>query len=1048
MKRPKLKLLLGIVLLVVLGFLFGDFLLIINTIVNGVYDMKAQAEKIQAMNNTVTNVVELGSYVNLQKLDEFTKRVQLSSVAARGFVQNEWDGNPTVYNNGYIVTVSGDEVEYPDEYPEELKLGADTLNSQFGIEYIEMPEDSLDNAQEASDAKEMPDTKEASDGQDTQEHQDAADTQDTESEKSTEDTQDAQDIPSASDMNRLLDRSYVVEYCKVRDDTFYMENEKASELEKKASLSYDMEKNMDAIEGAFDTRIMLISDAETEGGRHPLLYISEVLEKSGDTAEECGITSEMLAMSYDGDSPVTVETLSNYSDTLKQGDTAYDVYIQSLKGTQLMGSGVHIAYLTQKIRNIRMTYEQTVAVLVVFFIIGLIFLVWIFSVYRLVRHYRLNNEQAEGFRLGRMFKKAFSMIAIGSVVMIIIAALFLSLFRLYNVCNTVEKSLKVLEQRIKENDKRKTKTVEELKDTYAAFAEAIAQVLTEKPELATKETLKEFSELIGADYIMIFDNKGKELLSDSQYVDMVLGTTPESATYEFRRLLKGIPVVKHDVVTDPETGLTHAMIGVCLKSIWEEGEYGALLVAVPKDKIAADNLESTNGIMQSLVFDGTLAFSVNPKTQMIVNASDITLIGRNAVSLGLPESALKDSFRDFFAFNGMSCYGESKEIDEKVYFYAAEQSHIYKNVIVYSAIAAATGFILLSVLIFFMLFGYRKQFEHWSKIGDEMTDLSAPALAEESKNGLDFMKNPGKGWELTLSKYGLRTPMHNAMVALEFLLVSADLILGIVLLTNDKSNGSLLSFVMYGHWTKGFNLFSFTSILILFAEVVIVISILKLIVSVVCSAVGQKGETFGRLANNLLTYGGVIAFVYLAFYNLGFNLGPLLASLSLPAFALSLGAKDLITDIVAGISIVFDGEYKVGDIIEVNGYRGKVLEIGVRTTKLLGPDNNIKIIYNRDVKNVLNMTRENSWYSLEVKVSTEKGLKEIETTLVEELPKIGESITDIIHGPFYRGITAFGSGTVTLLIMAECNEADYSKVQRELNHAIHDLFDQNGIGIK
>lgn len=746
MKRPKLKLLLGIVLLVVLGFLFGDFLLIINTIVNGVYDMKAQAEKIQAMNNTVTNVVELGSYVNLQKLDEFTKRVQLSSVAARGFVQNEWDGNPTVYNNGYIVTVSGDEVEYPDEYPEELKLGADTLNSQFGIEYIEMPEDSLDNAQEASDAKEMPDTKEASDGQDTQEHQDAADTQDTESEKGTEDTQDAQDIPSASDMNRLLDRSYVVEYCKVRDDTFYMENEKASELEKKASLSYDMEKNMDAIEGAFDTRIMLISDAETEGGRHPLLYISEVLEKSGDTAEECGITSEMLAMSYDGDSPVTVETLSNYSDTLKQGDTAYDVYIQSLKGTQLMGSGVHIAYLTQKIRNIRMTYEQTVAVLVVFFIIGLIFLVWIFSVYRLVRHYRLNNEQAEGFRLGRMFKKAFSMIAIGSVVMIIIAALFLSLFRLYNVCNTVEKSLKVLEQRIKENDKRKTKTVEELKDTYAAFAEAIAQVLTEKPELATKETLKEFSELIGADYIMIFDNKGKELLSDSQYVDMVLGTTPESATYEFRRLLKGIPVVKHDVVTDPETGLTHAMIGVCLKSIWEEGEYGALLVAVPKDKIAADNLESTNGIMQSLVFDGTLAFSVNPKTQMIVNASDITLIGRNAVSLGLPESALKDSFRDFFAFNGMSCYGESKEIDEKVYFYAAEQSHIYKNVIVYSAIAAATGFILLSVLIFFMLFGYRKQFEHWSKIGDEMTDLSAPAPPEESKNGLDFMKNPGKGW--------------------------------------------------------------------------------------------------------------------------------------------------------------------------------------------------------------------------------------------------------------------------------------------------------------
>ncbi len=43
-----------------------------------------------------------------------------------------------------------------------------------------------------------------------------------------------------------------------------------------------------------------------------------------------------------------------------------------------------------------------------------------------------------------------------------------------------------------------------------------------------------------------------------------------------------------------------------------------------------------------------------------------------------------------------------------------------------------------------------------------------------------------------------------------------------------------------------------------------------------------------------------------------------------------------------GLSIVFEGEYQVGDIIEVGGYRGEVLEIGVRTTKLEGRGGNIK----------------------------------------------------------------------------------------------------------
>ncbi|MBQ1792806.1 MAG: hypothetical protein II008_21735 [Oscillospiraceae bacterium] len=66
---------------------------------------------------------------------------------------------------------------------------------------------------------------------------------------------------------------------------------------------------------------------------------------------------------------------------------------------------------------------------------------------------------------------------------------------------------------------------------------------------------------------------------------------------------------------------------------------------------------------------------------------------------------------------------------------------------------------------------------------------------------------------------------------------------------------------------------------------------------------------------------------------------------------------------------------------------------------------------------------------------------------LKRLPEIGKSIPEILSGPTYKGIVSMGKGTVTLSIIAECNESDYYKVQRALNHALQRLFEENGIRI-
>lgn len=148
----------------------------------------------------------------------------------------------------------------------------------------------------------------------------------------------------------------------------------------------------------------------------------------------------------------------------------------------------------------------------------------------------------------------------------------------------------------------------------------------------------------------------------------------------------------------------------------------------------------------------------------------------------------------------------------------------------------------------------------------------------------------------------------------------------------------------------------------------------------------------------------------------------------------------MVADILAGITIVFEGEFQVGDIIEIEGFRGTVQEIGVRTTKLIGEGDNIRIVGNRDIKNVTNMTRLNSWYTLSLSLPVTESIHHIETVLEQNLAAVGKGCPVIISGPYYKGVTDLDSTQMTIQINAECREQDLESVRRYLNRELRDLF--------
>ena len=165
------------------------------------------------------------------------------------------------------------------------------------------------------------------------------------------------------------------------------------------------------------------------------------------------------------------------------------------------------------------------------------------------------------------------------------------------------------------------------------------------------------------------------------------------------------------------------------------------------------------------------------------------------------------------------------------------------------------------------------------------------------------------------------------------------------------------------------------------------------------------------------------------------------------ALIIGLGSQSLVADILAGIFIVFEGEFQVGDIVVIDGWRGEVKEIGIRTTKLIDAGYNIKIVNNSEIKTIINQTQELSLAKAYVSVGYGARLEKIEAAIADNLESFKEKIPAIVEGPYYKGVSELGESGVVLLFVAKCQENDIYQVQRDMNREIKIMFDDNGIEI-
>ena len=163
------------------------------------------------------------------------------------------------------------------------------------------------------------------------------------------------------------------------------------------------------------------------------------------------------------------------------------------------------------------------------------------------------------------------------------------------------------------------------------------------------------------------------------------------------------------------------------------------------------------------------------------------------------------------------------------------------------------------------------------------------------------------------------------------------------------------------------------------------------------------------------------------------------------AAVIGLAFQDILKDLLAGISIIFDNKYAVGDVVEINGFKGTVIELGLRTTKIKSFSGEVKCIGNSAFSEVTNFNMANADLFLKLNVAYDTNLDKLEKVL----DSLKKDILNIENVTDYQllGLDEFSDSALVYMVDISCKAMTTLGVKRKVLRLVKDAFDKEGISI-
>lgn len=173
--------------------------------------------------------------------------------------------------------------------------------------------------------------------------------------------------------------------------------------------------------------------------------------------------------------------------------------------------------------------------------------------------------------------------------------------------------------------------------------------------------------------------------------------------------------------------------------------------------------------------------------------------------------------------------------------------------------------------------------------------------------------------------------------------------------------------------------------------------------------------------------------------NFGVNVTSLIAGLGIVTAIMGLALQDMFKDIIAGISIISQGLYEVGDTIEVGGFRGTVVSVGLKTTEVKDYLGRIKIVSNRNMGDLINDSKADTVAEVTVQIPYEYDADKVMDAFKMAKKRIDLSNIEYVTGKAvispYIDVGEFG---VSYKVTCQCKAGQDLVVEPEIRKIIMD----------
>lgn len=594
--------------------------------------------------------------------------------------------------------------------------------------------------------------------------------------------------------------------------------------------------------------------------------------------------------------------------------------------------------------------------------------------------------------------------------------IFISIYskNLIEYSNSNLKAINTLES-LKTNINIQETDMEYLKEVYIEgyvdIANTIAKSLEFSPDYLTEYKLNSIKDLAQLSAIDVYDYDGMLACSTHTTASYKLSTEPDSREYIGWSVLNGT----EEYVIDDITNISEEK---CLY-VRRQDKAGLIRITIPSNLF--DSLVDSYNIETYL---HETYFNNASKMYIDKTAPDMLhIMAPNGTSYiisseDLPEKALSDGYAGIHTIDGIKYYINTSNLDDYIIICATDIRDINSgslSVILTLLLGFAIVYLIM-VIIIIRTYGLKSIISSYKSLSD------SNSIKQKISDG----------------RY--KKTLVNIVIITSFVII---LCLAIDYMI---SKTPIITYIFSNNWGRGINIFSFTTILIMAISTAIISNLLVKSIDIVGANLGPRGVTFSHLFSTLIKISTVLGIIIYALLQCGMNPGTLFASVGITGAVIGIGAQPTINDILSGFFIVFEGNFHIGDWVEVGDFKGVITKIGVRTTQI-DCWGNVKSVNNSSMKDVVNLSIYPSYRIIEVKLEHSVDLRYVENLVHSSSQFFYERMPQLTRDPDFVQVTNIDENGVTVGIRFYCNENDIDQLERTSQRAVHDLLFYNNVAI-